>query len=199
MSYGFTAETKEQLEVSKFIQVTPETAIATGRFIKDLKYEDNSGNPYFEVTVINKENQTANHRWYQPKIDGTIIKTQEELDKKVSQFNGVMANLSRRFLGENYVPQGVTSFETLCRKIIADIGNKYINKELRIKVILNKNNYPVLPNFSPIFEDITTNPSKLSITKYDKVVSDYKPLDVKPDNDSSVMGNFENATSDLPF
>lgn len=198
MSYGFTAETKEQ-EVSKFIQVTPETAIATGRFIKDLKYEDNNGNPYFEVTVINKENQTANHRWYQPKIDGTIIKTQEELDKKISQFNGVMANLSRRFLGENYVPQGVTSFETLCKKIIADIGNKYINKELRIKVILNKNNYPVLPNFSPIFEDITTNPSKLSITKYDKVVSDYKPSDVKPDTDSSVMGDFENATSDLPF
>jgi hypothetical protein len=198
MSYGFTAETKEQ-EVSKFIQVTPETAIATGRFIKDLKYEDNNGNPYFEVTVINKENQTANHRWYQPKIDGTIIKTQEELDKKISQFNGVMANLSRRFLGENYVPQGVTSFETLCKRIIADIGNKYINKELRIKVVLNKNNYPVLPNFSPIFEDITTNPSKLSITKYDKVVSDYKPSDVKPDNDSSVMGDFENATSDLPF
>lgn len=198
MIYGFTAETKEQ-EVSKFIQVTPETAIATGRFIKDLKYEDNNGNPYFEVTVINKENQTANHRWYQPKIDGTIIKTQEELDKKISQFNGVMANLSRRFLGENYVPQGVTSFETFCKRIIADIGNKYINKELRIKVVLNKNNYPVLPNYSPIFEDITTNPSKLSITKYDKVVSDYKPSDVKPDNDSPVMGDFENATSDLPF
>ena len=42
--YGFTAETKESSSVSKFIQVTPETAIATGRFIKELKFEDNNGN-----------------------------------------------------------------------------------------------------------------------------------------------------------
>ena len=197
--YGFTAETKEQSSVSRFIQVTPETAIATGRFIKELKFEDNNGNPYFEIVVVNKEGQTANHRYYEPKMDGNIVKTQEELTKKASQFNGIMANLSRRFLGENYVPQGVTSFETLCKKVIADIGNKYINKELRIKIVLNKNNYPVLPNFSPIFEDIATNPSKLTITKYDKVISDYKPSDVKPDSDMPTMGDFENATTDMPF
>ena len=203
--YGFTAETQETTSNSKFIQVTPETAIATGRFIKEMKFEENGGNPYFEIIVSNKEDQTANRRYYEPKIDGTYVQDEAGLKKAAAKFNGVMANIARRFLGDAYVTQGVTSFESLCKKVIADIGTKHINKELRVKVILNKENYPTLPGYSPIFENIETNPSKLKIDpKFDNVVSTFGTASaVKPDDDFQTetynMPETQASEGDMPF
>ena len=183
--YGFDENTQET-SGSKFIQVTPETAIKAGRFIKELKFEENNGNPYFEIVVTNAQGQTANRRYYEPKIDGNIIKDANDLKKSVTKFNSVMANLSRRFLGEGYKPQGVTDFTSLCKVIMKDVGNKYVNKELRIKLILTEKNFPTLPTYAPIFENVETSPSKLEINaRFDKVVSTYKADDAKPDADTS--------------
>jgi hypothetical protein len=195
-NYGFDESTVES-SGSKFIQVTPETAIATGRFIKELKFEENEGNPYIEISVVNVQGQTANRRYYAPKIDGTYTKTEEDLKKAVVKFNSLMANLSRRFLGESYKPAGVADFSSLCKVIIKDIGTKYVNKELRVKVILNKDNFPTLPAYAPVFEDVATVPSKLVINKVDNVVSTYKKPDATPDTDS--QGGVPATDPDLPF
>ena len=185
VGFGFDESTAEG-SVSKFIQVTPETAIAVGRFIKEIKFEENEGNPYMEIVVTNAQEQTAGRRYYEPKIDGSIIKNEADFKKAITKFNGVAANLARRFLGESYKPEGVKDFTSLCKTIIKDIGNKYVNKELRIKLILNNKNYPTLPTYAPIFEDVATNPSKLVVKpSFDNVVSTYKRDDVTPDSDAS--------------
>ena len=198
-NYGFDETTAEASSGSKFIQVTPETAVATGRFIKELKFEENDGNPFLEIIVCNAQGQTANRRYFQPKIDGTYVKNEEELKKAVTKFNSIMANLARRFLGEGYKPQNVTDFTTLCKTIIKDVGNKYVNKELRIKVIL-KNNFPTLPAYAPIFEDVATSPTKLMVNSIDTVVSTYKgKSDVTPDADAPAGNGPIANDSGLPF
>jgi len=174
IGFGFDENTKEG-SPGKFIQITPETAIAEGRYIDKLEFVEGN-NPYFKVTVKNAQGQTAQKFWFEPKKDEMYTKTDADLKKKVTQFNGVMANLTRRFLGENYKPERVTTFESLCKIVIKDIGNKYEGKELRIKCVYDKNGFPSLPNVAPIFEDLVTNPSKLIINpKYDNVISSYKP------------------------
>jgi len=188
VGFGFDESTAEG-SVSKFIQVTPETAIAVGRFIKEIKFEENEGNPYMEIVVTNAQEQTAGRRYYEPKIDGSIIKNEADFKKAITKFNGVAANLARRFLGETYKPQGVTDFTSLCKVIIKDIGNKYVDKELRIKLILNNKNYPTLPTYAPIFEDITVNPTKLIVNPaFDNVISTYRKDETAPDADIAPGG-----------
>ena len=174
IGFGFDENTKEG-STSKFIQISPETAISTGRFIKELKFEENNGNPYMEIIVTNIQDQIAGRRYYEPKIDGSIIKNETDLKKAVTKFNGIAANLARRFLGETYKPAGVKDFSGLCKTIIKDIGNKYVSKELRIKLVLNSKSFPTLPAYAPIFEGIDVNPSKLTISPaFDNVTSTYK-------------------------
>ena len=196
-SYGFDENTSE-VGGSKFIDVTPETAIAEGRFVKEIKFVEAEGdkNAYFEVVVEDKFGKTANKRWYEPNVDGTYVKNEADLKKAVEKFNKVIANLSRRFLGESYKPQGVTDFKSLCNIVIRDIGEKYANKELRIKVILNKDDFPTLPAYAPIFEDITVpaNQTKLQITKYDNVVS----ANIKPDADPTGNDFIPEGTIEAP-
>ena len=66
-SYGFDENTSE-VGGSKFIDVTPETAIAEGRFVKEIKFVEAEGdkNAYFEVIVEDKFGKTANRRWFEP-------------------------------------------------------------------------------------------------------------------------------------
>lgn len=178
-TFGFNESTSEV--GGKFIQITPETAISEGRFIESLEFIEDGDKSRFKVVVKNAQGQTAQKSWFEPKLGGFV--DEKVLKTKVAQFNGVMANLSRRFLGEKYVPQGVTNFETLCKTVIKDIGNKFEGKELRIKCVYDKNGFPTLPNVAPIFENLETNPSKLIVNpKYDIVVSTYKP-EATPDAD----------------
>lgn len=179
-AFGFDEGTSEVS--GKFIQITPETAISEGRFIESMEFIEDGEKSRFKVVVKNAQGQTAQKSWFEPKLGGFV--DEKILKTKVSQFNGVMANIARRFLGEKYSPQGVTGFESLCKTVIKDIGNKYVGKELRVKCVYDKNGFPTLPNVAPIFEDITTSPSKLVVNpKYDIVVSSYRSA--SPDEDTA--------------
>ena len=178
--FGFTEETSEV--TGKFIQITPETAIAEGRFIESLEFLEDDDHPRFKVVIRNAAGQTAQKAWFEPKMD-KYTTDEKALNAKIGRFNAVMANLSRRFLGDSYSPQGVTDFKSLCKTVIKDIGNKYVDKELRIKVVYDKSGFPTLPQNAPIFEDIDVEVSKLTINpKYDNVVSTY----TAPDTDTDI-------------
>ena len=183
--YGVNQNTSES--TSNFIQVDLVSAIATGRFIKELSIgKGESGNPYFEVVVVDKTGATANRRYFEPAIDGNYVKDQKDLQKAVAKLNGVIANLARKFRGEDYVTTGTDSFESYIQTVIKDIKSVagWEKKELRIKLILNTQDYPTLPSYAPIFEDaaLPLAESKIRITRYDKVVAD----DVKPDAEKDV-------------
>jgi len=192
--YGVTNQTSESS--SNFIQVDVTSAIAAGRFIKDLSIgKGESGNPYFEVTIVDRTGATAARRYFEPTIDGNYIKDQKDLDKTVKKLNAVIANLARRFRGETYVTAPTDSFESYIQAVIKDIKSVtgWDKKELRIKVILNTQDYPTLPSYAPIFEDaaVPLAESKLKITRFDRVTGDATYPDTDPgDVDTEIKEAF---------
>lgn len=182
--YGVRKDTVE-IGGGKFIQVDRTTAIATGRFLEDLKYEETDRSKYLEIVVREKDGKTAARRYFEPNIDGNIVKNEADLEKSVNKFNTVIANLMRRFHGDDYTISGVSSFKEYCERVITDIKKvpDWNKKELRIKVVLNNNGFPTLPSYAPIFEDVSVPlaDSKLKIGPYDKV----DPEPITPDSDIS--------------
>lgn len=187
--FGVTKDTVE-IGGGKFIQVDRTTAINTGRFLKDIVYDvttkkDGEEVEILEITVSEADGKIATKRYYKPRIDGTIIKNKKELEKAINKLNTVVANLTRRFHGDDYVISGTSSFKEYCEKIITDIKKVpgWDKKEMRIKVVLNDGGFPTLPSYAPVFEDVSVPlaESKLKIGPYDKV--DPKPIE--PDSDIS--------------
>jgi hypothetical protein len=191
-NYGVNTDTKEQ-SASRFIDVDAATAIAAGRFIKDLSYGvTENGNKYFEVIIVDKEGATAARKYFEPVIDETYIKTPADLTKSINKFNAVVANLTRRFLGDNYAVVGATSFEGFAKKVIEDVKKVpgWDKIELRVKLIRNKEGFPTLPSYAPIFEgaDLPLAESKLKITRFDNV---------DPDRDAKVTPDAEVDTTEI--
>jgi len=185
MGYGFDDSVKDSEHIiGNFIQVTKETAIAAGRFIKELSAgTTDNGYEYLDVIVEDDKEASAKKRYFKP-VMGDILKTKVELENAESKFSRVVANISRRFLGESYTLPKMPTFLEFVNKIIADIGDKYKDVELRVKVVLDKNNFPTLPNYAPIFElaSVPQGESKLKIASFDKVESTGRASTVEPDS-----------------
>ena len=167
MSYGFDITTVDNDSDSKFIQA----GIKKGIFLKEVKFvpATESANAYMEVVCENKEGQTVNRRYFEPKLDGKICKSPEDVDKAVKKFAKVVANLTRRFLGDAYAVPAQPSFETFCKKVITDLYTRqaaFATTELRTKIVLNTSGYPTLPSYAPIWENVAVvadEQSKLQI------------------------------------
>lgn len=166
-AWGITEDTVSEESSSKFML----PGINEGTFVTKIEFVADPSNSYLLIEMENKDGKTVNRRYFQPKIDGNIVKDAKDLKKSVDTVVKIIANLARKFKGENYVCEG-TDFTSLCRNVIAAIGDSYKGKVLRTKVLLNKKNYPVLPAYAPIWEDptvVTAEHSKLSINDIDKV------------------------------
>jgi len=168
--FGFDEEVNSESSQSKFMPA----GIETGRFIEKLEFINGPNGDYFEVGMIDNAGRTVTGRYYEPRLDGGYIKTDGDLKKKRGQISKVLANLSRKFLGENYIMEQKESFAAFCEAILESIGDKYKGVELRTKVILNSKNFPTLPSYAPIWEDpknIPDSETKLVINSIDKVTA----------------------------
>ena len=165
--WGITENTISEESSIKFMKA----GIHENTFVTKIEYVTDPNNNYLLVEMVDKDGKTVNRRYFEPRIDGNIVKNQDDLKKSVNTFLKILANLARKYNGENYVCSG-TNFGDLCRNVIRDIGDKYKGKELRTKVVLNKKNFPVLPSYAPIWEDpkvVLAAESKLEINNIDKV------------------------------
>ena len=174
--FGFDEEVNSESSQSKFMPA----GIETGRFIEKLEFVNGPNGNYLEVSMVDNAGRTVNGRFYEPSLDGGYVKTIADLKKKGGQISKVLANLSRKFLGENYACENKESFEAFCKAILTDIGDKYKGVELRTKVILNNKNFPTLPSYAPIWEDpksIPDSETKLVINSIDKVTASASEAD----------------------
>lgn len=177
--YGFDNDTKSEEQDSQYM--APGLVENTEMVEIEFYPAEGDSGAYLGVEETDAEEKKINKRFYEPRM-GSYVKTDADLKKAVIKFNKVLANLARKFLGEQYTMQGA-SFQEVCEKVITDIGNKYVGVKLRTKVILNTNNFPTLPGYAPIWELMTVplKDTKLGITSYDKVVPD---LSTNADTDS---------------
>jgi hypothetical protein len=189
MGYGF----KKSGDKRSPMVITKDNAISKGRFISNLEYNKTDKAEYFRIEVIDKSGDYARKSYFAPKLGSGFIKTDEDLVKEQDKFNRVMRNLTNVFLGATYETGEVSSFETFCKKVIADIGKSYYSKELRVKCVYDAKNRPTLPNFPTMFEDpiaISDDNTKMKVTQWDKV----EPTEVVMDEESVGV-----KTDDIPF
>lgn len=178
MSYGFDDKTKDTESGSKFLKA----GIQEGIFLKEVKFNPAKDNvaASLEITCTNKEGQTVARKYFEPRIDGKIIKDEAGINQAISKFSKVVANLTRKFLGENYSIANQPNFESFCKKTIEDLYTKkslFDTTELRTKVVLNTSGYPTLPGYAPIWEVVSKVPaaeSKLVINERFDVVDQPK-------------------------
>lgn len=200
VGFGITENTHEG-SAPKFILVSPETAIADDRRIENLETgqtDDAAAKAWIQVEVIDSVGSRVNKRYYEPRMGDMYIDTQDKFNKAIAKVNGVLTNLVRRFKGEQFVLTGATSALDFFNKVVEAIKStpNWNEKDLRILVVngktTDKGTFPTLPNFAPIFEDVSVpiEKSKLKIGKNHDVKyipytgGDDVASDVAPDNDA---------------
>lgn len=189
--FGFNEETSEE-SGQKFIQVTPETAIDTGRYIQDVRKvsEDGSKPPYLIIDVVDKQGLTVSGYFFKPEMGKGFIAEgdAETLKNQINKINRVFKNLTTRFQDENFEIESET-WDNYLDQVIDAVKKSpnWQNKELRVKVVLNNKGYPTLPSSAPIFEDasVPIEESKLRIRKGQYGDKVEVPM---PDSDTSSSG-----------
>jgi hypothetical protein len=167
------------------IVINETNAIARGRYINRLEYRQSDKAEWFTIEVRDRAGNTARKSYFAPKKNAWI-KTDEDLAKEQGKFSRVIKNLTDTVLSRSYETGEVASFKEFCNKVISDIGKAYVDKELRVKLVLDKENRPTLPKFAPMFEDpimVADSETKLVVTQWDKV----KPSEIAMDEDKPTV------------
>ena len=195
--YGFKkGEGRESIVINR------ENAIARGRFINKIEYRKTDRAEFLTIEIVDGSGKAARKSYFPPnKIGSQYVPDQATYDKEMSKFNRAMKNLTNVFLGKDYETGDIATFEHFCKKIIADIGNAYNKKELRIKLVYNKKNEVTLPTWPTMFENpllISDADSKMTITEWDRV----EPIVIELDEDKVELKGSEPTKvgeDDLPF
>lgn len=165
--FGFDDNTVSEKRSGGFI----EPGIRENLEITKLELTSGEGNPFLLVEATDPYGRTVHKRFYEPTIGG-FITSQEILQREVKKFNGVIANISRKFLGHEYKATGNTFMEVVS-KVITDIGDRFNGVKLRGKIILNQKDFPSFPGYAPIFErmdEVTVEKTELKISPNDKII-----------------------------
>lgn len=180
------------------IEINKDNAIARGRYINRIEYRKTDKAEYLTIEVRDKAGNTARKSYFPPKIGSGFVQTTEQLEKEQHKFNRTIENLTSVLLSPSYETGPVATFEEFCNRIISDIGKSYFDKELRIKLVLDKKNYPTLPAWPIIFEDpsvVSDTATKMKITQWDKV----EATAIEMDKEDTASDKKDDDLSDLPF
>ena len=167
--YGFTDKTESEKRVGGFMEPGIRESLEITKL--ELEHGEPGTNPFLLVEATDDDGKTVHKRYYEPAMGG-FITSQQILEKEIKKFNGVIANIARKFLGHNYQATG-NSYQEVVTKVITDIGDRYRGVKLRGKVILNQKDFPSLPGYAPIFErmdEVAADKSELVIGINDKVI-----------------------------
>ena len=89
---------------------------------------------------------------------------------------------------DQFVVSG-TDWSSFCTNLVQLMQNRNYSKALRLKVVYNYRDYASLPNYTPFVETMETSPSKLRISKNDKLVKE----------ETKAVAEVANTDDDLPF
>jgi hypothetical protein len=188
-------ENSSEVGGSKFINVTPETCVAKNRFLVDIVVDTDAG--FMDVFIKDRYEKTAKKRYYIPALGKSYIDTEERLKSETSKLVGILTNLSRTVCGEDYKSKPATTLNEFVSNVVGDIKRTpgWNSKEYYFKVVLDKNNFPTLPGYSPVMKPATltldeVKAAGLIVKENDKVVrtatvtptpTEDKPVDISTD------------------
>jgi hypothetical protein len=162
----------------------------------EYKTSPNAGNEFI-VFHFEKEGKTLSHTEWKPKDQDP-----EKLENKTNNQIKRVKHIVTKFISEDVYTFQASDFKSFCLETIKLLGNSYVGKKVRIKVVYSFNNFTSLPNYVPFIEkmEIPKNQSKLEILSIDKMTKeradvetpaqtnpfemkvDEIPADLQPDN-----------------
>ena len=166
----------------------------------EYKVSPEAGNE-FMVFHFEKDGKQLSHTEWKPKDQDP-----EKLENKTNnQIKRVKHIVTKFILEDTYVFE-VSDFKSFCLKTIQLLGNAYVGKKVRVKVVYSFNNYTSFPNYVPFIEkmEVPKEKSQLEILSIDKMTKDRadvepvvqtNPFETKVEN----IGNGPQSENDLPF
>jgi len=141
--------------------------------------ESKKGNKFAAFHFINDKGELLIHTEYEPS-DEDREKLENKTINQIKRFKHIIT----KFVPEDNFIFEASNFEQFVNRTIEILGNAYVGKKVRIKVVLNNSDYTTLPNYVPFIENMEVTKSKLSInTAMDKTIKS------KPDVETSTNEN----------
>ena len=162
--------------------------------ISKIEVVTNEKGTYFDIEVINKQGQTANQRYYEPTI-GRAKTTEENIGWKMNAMISFIKNIATLYLPANYTVPAQPTFAAFINKVVADIGTKINNIEVKTIIVYNDKDFPSLRSFGIVFESMNnTDPSKaLVLNDKDKIVRSQGM------SSDEIIATIKEEKNDLPF
>ena len=170
----------------------------------EYKTSPDAGNE-FMVFHFEKEGKTLSHTEWKPKdVDP------EKLENKTNNQIKRVKHIVTKFISEEMYVFTATDFKSFCLNTIKLLGDSYVGKKVRIKVVYSFNNYTSLPNYVPFIEkmEVPKDQSKLEILSIDKMTKEradveptvqQNPFEVKVEDIAPTGGPQTDGDSGLPF
>ena len=156
-----------------------------------------NGNQYLKFAFTGEDGAVVNN------VEFAIDTAVEGWEKKMQSQMKRVKHIMTKFLDEDKVTITANNFDEFCKQVIALLGNSYIGKKLRTKIIYSYNNYVSFPKYVPFVEnmEVPKDKSKLNISDFDKMEKD------EADNPSALTSTAPNngvktepaKSDDLPF
>lgn len=169
---------------------------------KITKLELSEDNKFYMVNFTNKAGQSLKYdkRYYLPK-DKSEYADEEKYKKAVQIFLSNMANLGRKFKGEDYKVEGSSALD-VALKVIGAV-KPLLNKEIFAFFELEKKDKGIFPNLGS-FSPFGTIKEELMVkinAKQKELLEEKRNYKTSPDSDGTAVSFNETPkpTDDLPF
>ena len=153
-----------------------------------------NGSPYLCFAFSDIEGNQLKHLEWDIDPERINPKEGESKDDAVARrMNNMLIRIKHictKFVDTNSFSVSGSTFTELCDSLITFMGTKYQGIPVRLKVVYNYQDYTSLPNFCPFIETMSTNPTGLKITSYDKMEKASKQTELEVNKTDE---------SDLPF
>ncbi len=163
--YNVNTTIDSEARATNFLDVgIHENVMLTG-----VEFKTSSNGNDFLVFHFEKDGKKVDHTEWMPN-DTDPEKLQ---NKTINQIKRVKHIVTKFIPEEQFVFQA-NDFKSFGEATVKLLGNTYVNKPVRLKVIYSYNNYTSLPNYVPFIEtmDITKDKSRLEILSIDKMTKD---------------------------
>jgi len=172
--------------------------------LKGIEYKVSpENNNEFMVFHFEKDGKNLSHTEWKPKDQDP-----EKLENKTNNQIKRVKHIVTKFISEDTYVFVATDFKSFCENTIRLLGNSYVGKKVRVKVVYSFSNFTSLPNYVPFIEkmEVPKSQSKLEILSIDKMVKERADIEpVVQENPFTKVEdlNTENSTTvdanQLPF
>ena len=137
--------------------------------LNSAEYKVSDAGNEFLVFHFERDGKKIDHTEWKP----NDADPQKLENKELNQIKRVKHIVTKFIPEDQYVFQA-SDFKSFCENTVKLLGNAYVGKLVRLKVIYNFNNYTSLPNYVPFIEtmEVPKAESKLETLSIDKMTKD---------------------------